>query len=147
MFDPIQNQALYPVLQHYTGCKISSVSPEGDVFRFKTLMGDMGIVIEDISGDWSIIIEDEEVYRIEREIFNILIKPDKKSSLEDYIEILNNLTHSGEVSYRSKMLVSNILVFLEEYILSSDFLPKKNIRMGIFSVLNVGGKKFVNCLN
>jgi hypothetical protein len=147
MFDPIQNQALYPVLQHYTGCKISSVSPEGDVFRFKTLMGDMGIVIEDISGDWSIIIEDEEVYRIEREIFNILIKPDKKSSLEDYIEILNNLTHSGEVSYRSKMLVSNILVFLEEYILSSDFLPKKNIRVGIFSVLNVGGKKFVNCLN
>lgn len=147
MFDPIQNQALYPVLQHYTGCKISSVSPEGDVFRFKTLMGDMGIVIEDISGDWSIIIEDEEIYRIEREIFNILIKPDKKSSLEDYIEILNNLTHSGEVSYRSKMLVSNILVFLEEYILSSDFLPKKNIRMGIFSVLNVGGKKFVNCLN
>jgi hypothetical protein len=147
MFDPIQNQALYTVLQHYTGCKISSVSPEGDVFRFKTLMGDMGIVIEDISGDWSIIIEDEEIYRIEREIFNILIKPDKKSSLEDYIEILNNLTHSGEVSYRSKMLVSNILVFLEEYILSSDFLPKKNIRMGIFSVLNVGGKKFVNCLN
>jgi hypothetical protein len=147
MFDSIQNQALYPVLQHYTGCKISSVSPEGDVFRFKTLMGDMGIVIEDISGDWSIIIEDEEIYRIEREIFNILIKPDKKSSLEDYIEILNNLTHSGEVSYRSKMLVSNILVFLEEYILSSDFLPKKNIRMGIFSVLNVGGKKFVNCLN
>jgi hypothetical protein len=147
MFDPIQNQALYPVLQHYTGCKISSVSPEGDVFRFKTLMGDMGIVIEDISGDWSIIIEDEEVYRIEREIFNILIKPDKKSSLEDYIEILNDLSHSGEVSYRSKMLVSNILVFLEEYILSSDFLPKKNIRVGIFSVLNVGGKKFVNCLN
>jgi hypothetical protein len=147
MFDPIQNQALYPVLQHYTGCKISSVSPEGDVFRFKTLMGDMGIVIEDISGDWSIIIEDEEVYRIEREIFNILIKPDKKSSLEDYIEILNDLLHSGEVSYRSKMLVSNILVFLEEYILSSDFLPKKNIRVGIFSVLNVGGKKFVNCLN
>lgn len=147
MFDPTQNQALYPVLQHYTGCKISSVFPEGDVFKFRTFMGDKGMVMEDISGDWSVIIGEEEVYKIERDIFNILVKPNKKSSLEDYIEILNDLTNDTNVSYRSKLLVSNILIFLEEYILNSDFLPKKDIRVGIFSVLNVGGKKFVNCLN
>lgn len=147
MFDPTQNQALYPVLQHYTGCKITSVSPEGDDFTFKTFMGDKGIVSEDISGDWTIIIGNEEIYKIEKDIFNILVKPNKKSSLEDYIEILNDLTNDSSISYRSKVLVSNILLFLEEYILNSDFVPKKSIRVGLFLVLNLMGKKFVNCLN
>ena len=147
MLNPIQNQALYPVLQHYTGCKISSISPEGDVLTFRTFMGDLGIVSEDIEGNWNRTIGEEEIYKIERDIFNVLIKPNSKSSLEDYIEILNELTNSPEVSYRSKILVSNILIFLQEYILNSDFLPKKNIKVGIFSVSNLKGKKFINCLN
>jgi hypothetical protein len=147
MINPIQNQALYPVLQHYTGCKISSISIDGEVLKFKTFRGDIGVVREEINGDWSITIKDEEIYKIERDIFNVLINPSKKSSLEDYIEILNELTNSSDVSYRSRILVSNILIFLQEYILNSDFLPKKSIRVGIFSVLNLKGKKFINCLN
>ena len=147
MIDPTQSNALYPVLQHYTGCRITSIIPDGDTLTFKTLIGDIGIVKEDFDGNWNITIEGEEIYKIERDIFNALIKPNSKSSLEDYIEILNDLSHSSNISYRSKILVSNILMFLEEYILNSDFLPKKSIRVGIFSVLNLGGKKFINCLN
>jgi hypothetical protein len=147
MIDPIQSNALYPVLQHYTGCRISSIFPDGDVLTFKTFMGDLGIVKEDIEGNWKITIGDEEIYKIEGDIFNILVKPNSKSSLEDYIEILNDLYNRDDVSYRSKILISNILIFLQEYILNSSFLPKKNIKVGIFSVLNLGGKKFINCLN
>jgi len=146
-FNPIQNQALYPVLQHYTGCKISSISTSGEDFCFRTFIGERGLLTEDQNGDWAITIGDEIVYRIEKDIFNILVKPDKKSSLEDYIDMLDGLIKSPDVSYRSRLLVVNILGFLEEYILNSDFVPKKSVRVGPFMVFNLKGNKIINCLN
>jgi len=147
MLNPTQNQALYPVLQHYTGCKILSISSEGEDLSFKTYMGDGGILKKDRRGNWIIKIGDEIIYKIEKDVFNVLIKPSKKNSLEDYIEILNELYNSSRISYRSKLLVMNILKFLEEYIIGSDFLPKSNIRVGIFMVFNICGTKIINCLN
>lgn len=147
MFNPIQSTALYPVLQHYTGCKISSISLEGDDFIFKTLLGENGILKEDITGNWSIKIGQELVYTIEKDIFNVLINPDKKSSLEDYIDILNDLFNNKDISYRSRLLVVNIMKFLEEYIISSDFVPKKSLRIGPLLIINLKGRKIINCLN
>jgi hypothetical protein len=147
MFNPIQSTALYPVLQHYTGCKISSISLEGDDFIFKTLLGENGILKEDITGNWSIKIGQELVYTIEKDIFNVLINPDKKSSLEDYIDILNDLFNNKDISYRSRLLVVNIMKFLEEYIISSDFVPKKSLRIGPLLIYNLKGRKIINCLN
>ena len=147
MFNPIQSTALYPVLQHYTGCKISSISLEGDDFIFKTLLGENGILKEDITGNWSIKIGQDLVYTIEKDIFNVLINPDKKSSLEDYIDILNDLFNNKDISYRSRLLVVNIMKFLEEYIISSDFVPKKSLRIGPLLIINLKGRKIINCLN
>lgn len=147
MFNPIQSNALYPVLQHYTGCKISSISSEGGSFCFKTFLGERGLLVENLEGDWTITIGDEIVYKIEGEIFNILVKPDKKSSLEDYIEMLNDLIKSPDISYRSRLLLINIFGFLEGYILNSDFLPKKSVRVGPFFIFNLKGNKIINCLN
>ncbi len=147
MFNPIQSTALYPVLQHYTGCKISSISLEGDDFIFKTLLGENGILKEDITGNWSIKIGQELVYTIEKDIFNVLINPDKKSSLEDYVDILNDLFNNKDISYRSRLLVVNIMKFLEEYIISSDFVPKKSLRIGPLLIYNLKGRKIINCLN
>jgi hypothetical protein len=147
MFNPIQSTALYPVLQHYTGCKISSISLDGEDFIFKTLLGENGILKEDITGNWNIEIGQELVYTIEKDIFNVLINPDKKSSLEDYIDILNDLFNNKDISYRSRLLVVNIMKFLEEYIISSDFIPKKSLRIGPLLIYNLKGRKIINCLN
>jgi uncharacterized protein (UPF0147 family) len=147
MLTPSQSQALYPVLQHYTGSKITSISEDGDDLVFRTFLGEQGFLTEEISGDWTIMIGGEVVYKIEKDVFNALVNPNDKRSLEDYIDILDDLYNSPEVSYRSRVLVVNILKFLEEYILSSDFLPKKSLRVGISEIFNCDGKKFVNCLN
>lgn len=148
MVNPLQSQALYPVLQHYTGEKITSISVLGDrSLIFNTFLGDNGFVNVDINGDWEIIIEKKVVYTIEKSVFDVLVKPSKKSSLENYIGILNDLFSDKRISDRSKILVSNILLFLEEYILNSDFIPKKNLRVGPFSIFNCKGNKFVYCLN
>jgi hypothetical protein len=144
----LQSQALYPVLQHYTGEKITSISVLDDHnLIFNTFIGDDGFVNQNTDGDWEIIIENKIVYTIEKDVFEVLVKPSRKSSLENYVGILNDLFNDKKISNRSRILVFNILLFLEEYIINSDFLPKKNLRVGPFSIFNYKGNKFVYCLN
>jgi hypothetical protein len=148
MINQLQSQALYPVLQHYTGEKITSISVLGDHnLIFNTFLGDNGFVNQNTRGDWEITIESKVVYTIEKDVFEVLVKPSRKSSLENYVGILNDLFTDKKISDRSRILVFNILLFLEEYIISSDFLPKKNLRVGPFSIFNYKGNKFVYCLN
>jgi hypothetical protein len=148
MGNQLQSQALYPVLQHYTGEKITSISVLDDHnLIFNTFIGDDGFVNQNTDGDWEIIIENKIVYTIEKDVFEVLVKPSRKSSLENYVGILNDLFNDKKISNRSRILVFNILLFLEEYIINSDFLPKKNLRVGPFSIFNYKGNKFVYCLN
>ena len=148
MINQLQSQALYPVLQHYTGEKITSISVLGDHnLIFNTFLGDNGFVNQNTRGDWEITIEGKVVYTIEKDVFEVLVKPSRKSSLENYVGILNDLFNDKKISDRSRILVFNILLFLEEYIINSDFLPKRNLRVGPFSIFNYRGNKFVYCLN
>jgi|APGre2960657444_1045066.scaffolds.fasta_scaffold16097_2 hypothetical protein len=148
MINQLQSQALYPVLQHYTGEKITSISVLGDHnLIFNTFLGDNGFVNQNTRGDWEITIESKVVYTIEKDVFEVLVKPSRKSSLENYVGILNDLFTDKKISDRSRILVFNILLFLEEYIINSDFLPKRNLRVGPFSIFNYKGNKFVYCLN
>lgn len=148
MINQLQSQALYPVLQHYTGEKITSISVLGDHnLIFNTFLGDNGFVNQNTRGDWEITIEGKVFYTIEKDVFEVLVKPSRKSSLENYVGILNDLFTDKKISDRSRILVFNILLFLEEYIINSDFLPKRNLRVGPFSIFNYRGNKFVYCLN
>ena len=148
MINQLQSQSLYPVLQHYTGEKITSISVLGDHnLIFNTFLGDNGFVNQNTRGDWEITIEGKVVYTIEKDVFEVLVKPSRKSSLENYVGILNDLFTDKKISDRSRILVFNILLFLEEYIINSDFLPKRNLRVGPFSIFNYRGNKFVYCLN
>ena len=148
MINQLQSQALYPVLQHYTGEKITSISVLGDHnLIFNTFLGDNGFVNQNTRGDWEITIEGKVVYTIEKDVFEVLVKPSRKSSLENYVGILNDLFTDKKISDRSRILVFNILLFLEEYIINSDFLPKRNLRVGPFSIFNYKGNKFDYCLN
>ena len=148
MINQLQSQALYPVLQHYTGEKITSISVLGDHnLIFNTFLGDNGFVNQNTRGDWEITIEGKVVYTIEKDVFEVLVKPSRKSSLENYVGILNDLFTDKKISDRSRILVFNILLFLEEYIINSDFLPKRTLRVGPFSIFNYKGNKFVYCLN
>lgn len=147
MLTQAQNQALYPVLQHYTGAQISSISSEEEILYFTTPIGEVGKVIEGDNGDWNIIIGGEIVEYIEKQVFDTLVKPNDKSTIEDYLYQLNSLILKSNLKYRSKTLVSEIIKFLEDYILTSDFAPKKPISIGAFVIFTYKGKKMVSCLN
>jgi hypothetical protein len=146
---PIQNKSLYPILEHYTGSVITSVDAtvHGN-FMFNTKEGNTGFLIKDILGkNWLIQIDGESVDSIEKEVFDTLVNPDSKSTLEDYLDKLHILVLSDDVKYRSKVLVSKMSSILEEYILNSDFVPSKEIRIGTFSIFGFKNKRFTYCLN
>jgi hypothetical protein len=143
---PLQSQALYPVLQHYTGAPIIDVFLKNEVINFNTMLGSAGKIMEDINGDWKILIEDEIVDVVERDVFQILIKPSKNQMLGDYWEKLNELVNLP-LRYRSKTLLNGIISVLKEYIISSDFNPIKPIKVGSFVVQDLKGKKTIICLN
>ena len=147
MLSKIQNRALYPVLEHYTGSKIISISSEYGILLFKNSWGQTGKVIEDSEGNWEIIIGDEIVDIIEQDIFNVLIKSNEKNTIEDYLYQLNSLINKPKLKYRSKLLIAEIIRFLEDYILTSDFIPKKPLIIGPFTIFNYKGNRMVNCLN
>lgn len=146
---PIQNKSLYPILEHYTGSVITSVDAivHGN-FAFSTKDGNNGFLIKDILGkNWLIQIDGESVDSIEKEVFDTLVNPDSKSTLEDYLDKLHVLALSDNVKYRSKVLVSKMSAILEEYILNSDFVPNKELRIGTFSIFGFKNKRFTYCLN
>ena len=147
MLTPLQSQALYPVLQHYTGSKIANIYSEGNRTIFATGFGQNGEILEDPFGDWKIIIEDEEVGLIEKDVFNTLINPDKKSSLENYIQKLTELLFSENVKYRSRILISRTIKVLEGYIINSDFVPKDSVKVGTFCIFGYNNNKFMYSLN
>lgn len=147
MLSKPQNKALYPLLHHYIGSEVKSIFSDNDSLLFVTLMGEKGKIKETLEGDREILIDQEVVYKIEKKVFEALVTPDVKNTLEDYLDILKNLLEDGKISYRSKTLVNQILKFLEGYIISSDFLPQRMIEVRPFLVFGYKGNKFINCLN
>jgi hypothetical protein len=142
-----QNKALYPLLQHYIGSQVKSIVPNNGSILFFTLMGQKGELHETNNGDVEILIENKIVYTIEKRVFETLITPSEKINLPDYLCLLRNLSDDKEVTYRSRILVNQIIKVLESYVLSSDFLPEKILEVRPFVIFNYKGNKLINCLN
>ena len=52
-----------------------------------------------------------------------------------------------DVKYRSKILINQILKVLEDFVLNSEFVPKKSMVISPFWVFIYKGRKFINGLN
>jgi hypothetical protein len=142
-----QNKALYPLLHHYIGSQVKSIVPNNGSILFFTLMGQKGELHETNNGDMEILIENEIVYTVEKKVFEALITPSEKINLPDYLDLLRNISGDKVVTYRSRILVNQIIKVLESYVLSSDFLPEKNLEVRPFVIFNYKGNKLINCLN
>ena len=142
-----QNLALYPLLQHYIGSQVTSIIPNQTYLSFNTLLGERGELHMEDNGDWRIIIGSEIIDTIESEVFKTLISPDAKIKIEEYLDLLKSLGTQENISYRSRVLVQQILKVLEDYVVNSDYVPKRMIQVGPFIIFRHEGIKFMNCLN
>lgn len=142
-----QNIALQHVLQHYIGGKISSIFPCENGVTFSTFLGQKGKFYENPQGDWSIVIGEEEIEKMEGGVFKALITPESKSNLEQYLGILYSLVSEKNLRYRSLVLVNQLLKILESYAIFSDFVPNKELKVGNFVIFRHKEIKFIYSLN
>jgi len=146
MLGSSKTNALYPLLQYYTGSEILDVFFDDDRAFFKTKFGENGELFESDSGDWRVLVAGEEIALIEKIVFQTLIIPDRRSTVTEYVKKLDDLL-SESLRYRSRILISQTLKVLEGYIINSDFIPEKSIKVGSFCVFGHKKIKFVYCLN
>jgi hypothetical protein len=142
-----KEKALYPIIKHYAGVDIQSVYEEDGVYTFKTTMGETGEVYKSIEGDWDIRIENQVVESIEDIVFNILVTPEEKSEMAQFLVKAKNVLDDESVKYRSKVLITNIIKILEDFVLNSEFVPKKTMTIPPFWIFIYKGRKFINGLN
>lgn len=144
-----KNKALNSIIQHYIGEAVTGVEETDKCFLFRTGFGKTGSVIRSIIGnEWFISIEGEIVDSIESEVFTTLVETEGSYTLDQYASILQNLIESEKIKYRSKSLVSKILVILEDYMVNSeDFIPKNPVRIGTNCIFSHRGIRFMYCLN
>lgn len=146
MLTGTQNKALQSVLLHYTGKEMQSITPFDDLIVFVTPAGESGRITRNFDGDMEIIIGDELVDIIEKRVYNLLITPDVGNSLEVYMKELRTLC-ADKISYRSKILIEQILKILELCVLNSDFIPAQSLEVKPFVIHNYKGEKLLYCLN
>lgn len=140
-------KALYPVLQHYTGVDIQDVSVSVNGYNFLTALGDPGQIQKSGSGDWEIYISDRMVESIEEVVFDILVITEEKSEMGIFLKKARNVLQNDDIRYRSKVLIANIIKVIEDFVLTSDFVPDKDMVIPPFWVHIYNGRKFINCLN
>jgi len=142
-------KALNSIIQHYIGESVVGVEESNSGFFFRTGFGKTGSLIRSIIGnEWCISIEGEMVDSIETEVFSTLIEAQGDYTLDQYACILHDLIESDKIKYRSKSLVSKILIVLEDFMLNSeDFVPKELIRIGANCIFSHSGIRFMYCLN
>ena len=147
MLNADEEKALYPVLRHYTGVDIQDVSISVNGYDFLTVLGDHGQIQKSKSGDWEIYISDRMVEVIEEIVFNILVIPEEKAEMGIFLKKARNVLQNDDIRYRSKVLITNIIKVIEDFVLTSDFVPDKDMVIPPFWVHIYNGRKFINCLN
>ena len=147
MLNLSREKALYPIIKHYTGMDVYSVYEEENGYRFTTVLGEDGEINKSFEGDWDIIIENKKVESIEDIVFNILVLPEEKSEMSQFIKKAKGIIEDSTVRYQSKILLDNIIKILEEFVLNSEYVPNTNMIIPPFWVCIYKGRKFINGLN
>lgn len=142
-----REKALYPIIKHYTGVDIQSVYEEDGVYNFRTMLGERGEVYKSEAGNWDITIEDQYIETVEDIVFNILVIPEDKSEMYQFMKKARVVLEDGDIKYRSKILITQILKVLEDFVLNSEFVPNKSMVISPFWVFIYKGRKFINGLN
>jgi hypothetical protein len=142
-----REKALYPIIKHYTGVDIQSVYEEDGVYNFRTMLGERGEVYKSEAGNWDITIEDQYIETVEDIVFNILVIPEDKSEMYQFMKKARVVLEDDDIKYRSKILITQILKVLEDFVLNSEFVPNKSMVISPFWVFIYKGRKFINGLN
>lgn len=86
------------------------VGRDGDTIEFSTVLGNHGVLSENMEGEWDILLEDEVVYTMEREIFDLIAREreDTDPDLDSLLLELSDL-YKRDLRNKSKILLEILI--------------------------------------
>lgn len=148
-FTQIHTDLMYSALDHFLGTDTPVRIFRDDLgISFETALGNQGLVIPNIEGNWDIFLNDNKVYEIENEVYSIITHEGNAPSIDEYMVRLKNLSETS-LKEESKKFVDmtrsgiGFLAIQGKIDLKSDFV------YGPFSVYRdvISGEKRIIILN
>lgn len=84
------------------------VGREGDNIEFSTLLGNHGTVVRNEDNEWDILIDDDVVYTMEDEVFNLINRENTAPDIDDLLVELSDL-YGKDLRDKSKILLKTII--------------------------------------
>lgn len=137
----------FPIIEHYTGIRVSKVRRIDELILFKTALGQAGKIERNIEGDWDLLVDEEKVAEIEDVLFSIFCEPRDQPPIDKYYNELLRLKRRGVLNYKSNVLVDQLITSIEFLILHMDVQLEDSITMGPFFTFSHKGTKHVLVLN
>lgn len=141
------NDILFPIIEHYTGIRVSRIKRSDELVLFKTSLGQGGKIERNIEGDWDLVIDDEKVAEIEDILFSVFCESKDQPPIDKYYNKLVGLKNKGVLNYKSNILVDQLIASIEFLILNMDVELEDPLAMGPFFTFNHNGTKHVLVLN
>jgi len=105
------------------------VGREGDNIEFSTVLGNHGSLSENKNGDWDILLEDDVVYTMEKEIFDLITKEDSAPDLDDLLLELSEL-YQKDLRDKSKILLETIIKGIGYLIVNGKAKSEMDLQFG-----------------
>ena len=128
------------------GDETNFVLRDSDLILFKTDKGIKGVVLKTESGDRDVIINEQCVYTIEKEVYKILSYGPTIPPLEVFTPMLINLYYQ-DLQHKSKILVGRILEGITQMVISKIISVNLDKNFGPLSYVRDTNREIENFLS
>lgn len=128
------------------GDVVNLVLRDSDLILFRTDNGINGVVLKTESGDRDVIVNEECIYTIEKEVYKILSYGSSIPPLEVFTPILINLYYQ-DLQHKSKILVGRILEGITQMVISEIISVNLDKNFGRLSYVRNTNREIENFLS
>jgi hypothetical protein len=107
----------------------------GDGIIFQTVLGNSGVIRKHINQDWGVYINEELVYSIEDQVFDILYNSENAPDIDEYTSKLKEV-YSTQLQEKSKVFVGWIIEGIMKMAMSGQIKIHQDLQHGPFVFLN-----------
>lgn len=112
---------------------------------FETVLGNSGVVRKTHNKDWGVYINNELVYSIEDQVFEILYNSENAPDIDEYTSMLKEV-YSTELQEKSKVFVGWIIEGIMKMAMSGQIKIHQDLQHGPFVFLsnnNLGDQNII----
>jgi hypothetical protein len=129
-FTEIHTDLMYSALDYFIEHdKAVRIFRDNLGISFETELGNHGLVIPNLSGDWDVFLEDQKVYEIEKEVYSVITHRENSIPIEDYIKKLREVLNL-RIKDKSRSFVETTISAIEIMVIHGRISLKNDFKFG-----------------